>query len=152
MTGTAVTKKSSLKATLEERAPAYQRLLPKWYPADRLITGALVAAQANPDLVKCNPQSVAVALARVAQWGLDVGDTAHLVPYGDKCTPIADYKGLIRLMVEAGARKVEARFASLSADSSNAPRLPWRSSWSSSANSVMASASRAGNWLMKARS
>lgn len=109
MTGTAVTKRSSLKATLEERAPAYQRLLPKWYPADRLITGALVAAQTNPDLGKCNPQSVAVALARVAQWGLDVGDTAHLVPFGDKCTPIADYKGLIRLMVEAGARKRSRR-------------------------------------------
>ncbi|MDX2060283.1 MAG: recombinase RecT [Gemmatimonadales bacterium] len=110
MTSTALAKSvAPLRDTLASLEPSYAKLLPKWYPPSRLITGAMVAAQANPTLLKCNPRSVALALARVAQWGLDVGDTAHLVPYGETCTAVADYKGLIRLMTQAGARKVEAR-------------------------------------------
>lgn len=97
-----------LKAELERFAPSYEKMLPKGYRPDRLITGALLAVQKNPDLGKCAPITVATALAQVAQLGLDVGITAHLVPYGQSCTMVADYKGYIELMVKAGARKVEA--------------------------------------------
>jgi recombination protein RecT len=62
----------------------------------------------NKDLLDCSPASVALALAVVAQWGLDIGLTAHLVPFGKVCTPIVDYKGYIELICQAGARKVEA--------------------------------------------
>lgn len=103
------TKSPTIKETLEERAESFANLLPKNYPVDRLITGALVAMQTNPALAKCTRASLIVALSRVAQAGLDVGDTAHLVPFGDTATFVADYRGLIKLMVEAGARKVEAR-------------------------------------------
>lgn len=113
MTSTALTRApestKALKSGLEQFAPSYLKLLPKSYPVDRLITGALIAATTNPLLLKCTTVSVATALAKVAQWGLDVGDTAHLVPFGSTCTAVADYKGLIKLMCEAGARKVEAR-------------------------------------------
>lgn len=95
-----------LKHELVARTNAYAALLPRGYAPQRLIIGALVAASNNPELQKCDPTSVALALARIAQWGLDVGDTAHLVPYKAKCTPIADYKGYIKLMMDAGARKV----------------------------------------------
>lgn len=110
MTSTAVATKprEALKQTLAGFLPSYEKLLPKGYEANRLVTGALVAATRNPELLKCDPQSIAVALATVAQWGLDLGTTAHLVPYGRSCTPVADYKGYIELMVGAGARKVEA--------------------------------------------
>lgn len=108
MTGTALTPRQALKSELARFEPSLQSLLPKGYEASRLITGALVATTNNPDLLKCAPVTIAAALARVAQWGLDVGTTAHLVPYGSKCTPVADYKGLVQLMCRAGARKVEA--------------------------------------------
>lgn len=114
MTGTTVvgtkppTPRDLLKAELAKFMPSYQSLLPSGYSADRLITGALVAATRNDDLLKCDKLSIAVALATVAQWGLDVGYTAHLVPYGRTCTPVADYKGYIELMCAAGARSVEA--------------------------------------------
>lgn len=109
MTATAVTKVSALKEQLDRLTPSYAKLLPKNYPVDRLVTGALVAVTTNPALAKCKPLSIATALAKVAQWGLDVGDTAHLVPFGDTCTAVADFKGLVKLMKEAGARKVESR-------------------------------------------
>lgn len=108
MAGTAVVSRKDIKAELERFAPSYANLLPKGYTPQRLITGALIAIQANPDLLKCTPISIATALGRISQWGLDVGDTAHLVPFGTTCTPVADYKGLVKLMLRAGCRKVEA--------------------------------------------
>lgn len=108
-TTTALAPREQLKRTLAGFLPSYEKLLPKGYEANRLVTGALVAATRNPELLKCEPQSIAVALATIAQWGLDVGTTAHLVPFGRACTPVVDYKGYIKLMVAAGARKVEAQ-------------------------------------------
>lgn len=108
MTGTALTPRQQLKQELARFEPSLQSLLPKGYEASRLITGAMMAVTNNPALGKCSPISIAAALGRIAQWNLDVGVTAHLVPYGTTCTPVADYKGLIQLMCRAGARKVEA--------------------------------------------
>jgi recombination protein RecT len=99
----------AIRAELEAFAPSFGTLLPRGYDPARLITGAMVAVTKNPDLEKCTTRSVALALARIAQWGLEVNETAHLVPYGRECTPVADYKGLIQLMMDAGARKVVAR-------------------------------------------
>lgn len=97
-----------LKAELHRFAPSYEAMLPRGYRPDRLITGAMLATVKSPDLLKCSPISIAVALGQVAQLGLDVGITAHLIPYGQTCTFVADYKGYIELMCRAGARKVEA--------------------------------------------
>lgn len=108
MTGTAVAPIQALKHELDKRAESYATMLPKGYRPDRLITGAMLAVSKNPALLECSPVSIAVALGQVAQLGLDVGITAHLVPYGKACTFVADYKGYIELMCKAGARKVEA--------------------------------------------
>ena len=60
-------------------------------------------------LQQCSPMSVLLSVAKIAQWGLEVGETAHLVPFDKVCTPIADYKGLIELIIGSGtARLVEA--------------------------------------------
>jgi phage RecT family recombinase len=60
-------------------------------------------------LERCDPMSVFMSVAKIAQWGLEVGETAHLVPFGTECTPVADYKGLAELVISAGvARAVEA--------------------------------------------
>jgi phage RecT family recombinase len=107
-TAVALSPRQKLKSELAKFEPSLQSMLPKGYEASRLITGAMMAAQQNPDLMKCTPVSIATALGRIAQWNLDVGLTAHLVPFGSACTAVADYKGLIALMVRAGARKVEA--------------------------------------------
>jgi phage RecT family recombinase len=60
-------------------------------------------------LKKCTAASVILAVAKIVGWGLEVGETAHLVPFGTECTPIADYKGIAELVIGAGvARAVEA--------------------------------------------
>jgi recombination protein RecT len=98
----AVAKPSTdLRTSLKRFEPSLANLLPPGYAVSRLTTGALVAVQRNPALARCTPISIATALAQVAQWGLDVGVTAHLVPYGADCTAIADYKGYIELILES---------------------------------------------------
>lgn len=63
-----------------------------------------------PPLERCSPMSVFMAVAKIAQWGLEIGETAHLVPFGTDCTPVADYKGLAQLVIASGlVRHVEAR-------------------------------------------
>ncbi len=62
-----------------------------------------------PPLERCSPMSVILAVATIQKWGLTIGETAHLVPFGATCTPVADYKGLAELVVGSGvARHVEA--------------------------------------------
>lgn len=70
--------------------------------ARRQIGLAMLAAQRNPDLAKCDPTSVAAAMIRVCGWKLEIGHTAHLVPFGRDCTAIPDWKGLVELMIRSG--------------------------------------------------
>lgn len=115
------TPRDALKTELAKFLPSYEALLPPGYGPERLITGALLAATTNPEILQCTTLSIATSVGRIAQWGLDIGLTAYLVPFNTKvkvrgeadrwqkvCTPVADYKGYIELMVAAGARKVEA--------------------------------------------
>lgn len=69
----------------------------------------LVAAD-NPAILKCAPASVIRAVAKAVGWGLTIGETVHLVPFGDKLTAIQDYKGKIELIVRAaGAKSIDAQ-------------------------------------------
>lgn len=93
-----------------EQRQAYRATLEKY--SDKLavfgvrpeayIEAALMAAVRLPDLFRCTPESVALALRQCAQVGLDIGRTAHLVPYGQTATFVPDYKGLIELAVATG--------------------------------------------------
>lgn len=87
-----------------------QPFLPDGVKVERVIAAAQLAVMQNPAIGECEPRSVILAVARVAQWGLDIGTTAHLVPYGKTCNPIPDYRGLVEMIVRSGAaRSVEAR-------------------------------------------
>jgi phage RecT family recombinase len=98
---TAVTKSSrkDLQSTLERYAPklAVFGVRPEAY-----IEAALMAAVKTPELLKCTPESVALALRQCAQTGLEIGRTAHLMPFGQTCTFVPDYKGLIELACSTG--------------------------------------------------
>ena len=113
-----------IRALLEHES-ARERIAPFLMPGadyDRVIAGAHYAARQNPAITQCTSASIIDAVCRVQQWGLEIGLTAHLVPFntnvGSKeqpkwekiCTPIADYTGLAELMVKSGAvRHVEMR-------------------------------------------
>lgn len=70
--------------------------------ADAYIEAALMACVRTPDLLRCTPESIALALRQCAQAGLEIGRTAHLVPFGTTCTFVPDYKGLIELACGTG--------------------------------------------------
>jgi recombination protein RecT len=68
-----------------------------------------LAKDVRGDLKKCTVGSVILAVAKICGWGLEVGVTAHLVPFGDQCTALRDYTGDIQLAIESGmVRHVEA--------------------------------------------
>jgi recombination protein RecT len=84
--------------------------LPVGTDVQRVVAACQLAVMQNPALGKCDPKSVLLSVAKVAQWGLEVGTTAHLVPYGTACTAVPDYRGLVELIIRSGAaRHVEAR-------------------------------------------
>lgn len=84
--------------------------LPTGTDIERVVAAAKLALTDNPALGKCTPTSLVRAVAKIQQWGLEIGYTAHLVPFKSVCTPIADYKGLAELVRRSGAvRHVETR-------------------------------------------
>jgi recombination protein RecT len=77
---------------------------------NRLIAQVRVEVTKNPKILECTQLSVVESICRIQQWGLQIGVDAYLVPYGQTCTPVADYKGLAALMVASRAvRAVQAR-------------------------------------------
>lgn len=81
--------------------------------AQRAFQATMLAALNNPELYDCTPASMTTAVLRIAQWGLDVGVTAHIVPFNVNVAPkgqpkrwekraqaIADYRGLIQLALD----------------------------------------------------
>lgn len=84
--------------------------LPPGVSPERVLAAVSYAIRQTPEIAKCQPESVIDSVARIQQWGLEIGVTAHLVPFKGKCTAVADYKGLAELMIRSRAvRHVEAR-------------------------------------------
>lgn len=61
-------------------------------------------------LKKCTVGSVILSVAKIVAQGLEVGVTAHLVPFGSECQALSDYTGDIQLAIESGmVRRVNAQ-------------------------------------------
>jgi recombination protein RecT len=107
-----------------DATPRLQPFLPKGERDEdgmkRVAAGVHLNLKQNALLADCfkssfGRESVIEGVARILQWGLDLGVTAHLVPFRTKvkvdgkeeyhylATPIADYKGLAQLMIASGA-------------------------------------------------
>jgi recombination protein RecT len=100
-------KRDELRAELSRYAPRFAQVLPKHLTPDRMVTLTLVAAIKTPLLFDCTMESIALSVMKISQWGLEIGETAHLVPFRDRksgtfvCTPIADWKGLIQMAINS---------------------------------------------------
>jgi len=78
-------------------------VLPKCLTADRLARVALTQLRKTPKLGQCNQGSFLSALMTCAELGIEPnGRHAHLIPYGQDCTLIIDYKGLVELAMRSG--------------------------------------------------
>jgi len=104
---------ATLKDLLQQAKPSIQNVLPRHLSADRLIKIALLAINKTPKLQECTAGSVLASIMAAAELGLDCGGSlgsAYLVPYGDQCTLIIGYRGLIDLARRSGeVESIEAR-------------------------------------------
>lgn len=85
------------------------KVLPKHLTPERMTRVALTAFLKTPGLLSCTPESLTNALLICSQAGLEPdGRLAHLIPYGNACTVIFDYKGLVTLAIRNGMQAVYA--------------------------------------------
>lgn len=90
---------------VEKYKDDFATVMPTHVNADqwmRLTTGMFRTNEALNRILVKNPGSVLRALMDCAQKGLVVGDTYHLLPFGNEVTGTPDYTGLIELMYRAG--------------------------------------------------
>jgi recombination protein RecT len=77
--------------------------LPKHMTPDRFVRVGLTALMKTPKLMECSPESVIQCMLNCSALGLEPdGRRAHLIPYGNTCTLIVDYKGMIELAKRSG--------------------------------------------------
>lgn len=81
----------------------FAMVLPKVVTPERFVRVALTALVRVPNLNNCTQASLMGCLLEAAAMGLEVdGRRAHLIPYGNTCTLIIDYKGLVELAMRSG--------------------------------------------------
>jgi recombination protein RecT len=86
-----------------DMAAQFALALPSVCTPDRFVRVALTTINKTPKLAQCTQGSLLACLMDCASLGLEPdGRRAHLIPYGDKCTLIIDYKGLIELARRSG--------------------------------------------------
>lgn len=77
--------------------------LPRHITPDRFVRVAITALTRTPALQKCTQESLFQCLVDLSSMGLEPdGRKAHLIPYGDKCTLVVDYKGLVDMARRSG--------------------------------------------------
>lgn len=80
-----------------------KKALPSHMKPDRMARVALTALTRTPKLAECTQASFFNCLLNLSQWGLEPdGRRAHLIPYGNECTVIIDYKGIVELCFRSG--------------------------------------------------
>ena len=81
--------------------------LPKNCTPERFVRIAITALNRAPKLQQCSQTSLFKCLLDLSALGLEPdGRRAHLIPYGQECTLIIDYKGMIELAKRSGEVKL----------------------------------------------
>ena len=103
---TQLSKKTEKLRTLLESPKLRDQMalvLPKHLTPDRMARIAITALIKTPKLAECDPASVLQAMMTCSQHGIEPdGRRAHLIPYGNTCQLIIDYKGIVELVMRSG--------------------------------------------------
>ena len=105
-----VTPRAALTALLDRNKDAVGASLPSGMSRDRFIRLLLTAANVNPGLLECTPQSFLAAAVTSAQLGLEPNDPrglAYLIPFNDRKKGkvvqfIIGYRGMLDLARRSG--------------------------------------------------
>ncbi len=102
--GSALSPADNLAGLIAKYRPDFEAVLPKHLNVDRLLRLATVSLRQTPALARCTPISFLGALMTCSQLGLEPGPLgeAYLVPYGEVCTFIPGYRGLVKLAWQSG--------------------------------------------------
>lgn len=97
-------KQQTLAKLITDMTPELAKALPKHVTPERMARIAVTVVRATPKLAECSPASFLGALLTASQLGLEPGPTgeAYFVPYGQTCTFIPGYRGLIKLARQSG--------------------------------------------------
>lgn len=93
---------------MDKLKPQMALALPKHMNADRMGRLALTAFSSTPALQKCSINSIAASIMTAAQLGLEPGinGQGYLIPYGNTCTFLPGWKGLVDLVARSGRATV----------------------------------------------
>lgn len=96
--------KPTLAQLITQMKPEIARALPNQMNPDRMARIATTVIRQTPALARCTPESFLGALLTASQLGLEPGPIgeAYLVPYGQVCTFVPGYRGLIKLARNSG--------------------------------------------------
>lgn len=100
--------RKAIKQELEVYSRAISNGLPTSYDggAERFARSVLNAIMTDKTgkLVTCAPRTIIGAALHAAQLGLEIGPLgeAYLVPFGNECTFMLGYRGMIKLAYQAG--------------------------------------------------
>lgn len=95
----------SLPELIDSSEVRIQEILPDGMSAKRVIRLAKLAIHKEPKLLQCDPISVIQAIMTASTIGLEINSPlggAHLVPFGNQCVLVPDYRGLVRLALQSG--------------------------------------------------
>lgn len=87
------------------RKDSFEAVLPKHLTVGRFLKVALASLTRTPDLAKCRPETLIMALAACSELGLEPNSPlghAYLIPYGNDCQLVIGFKGLIALARRSG--------------------------------------------------
>jgi recombination protein RecT len=99
--------KSDLRSLItgDKMKREFQNALPKILPVDRFLRCLMTTVGRNPDLLKCDKESVLACAMTAAQLGLEIDPAlgrAYLIPFKEKATLVIGYKGFIDLAYRSG--------------------------------------------------
>lgn len=105
ITPAAPTTTATLATLLKDRKDSIAQLVPKHLEPERLMRVAVNCVSKTPGLQKCTPTSLLQSVLVAAELGLEPGGALghlYLVPFGNICTPIIGYRGLVELARRSG--------------------------------------------------
>ena len=93
---------------LDTYKPQIKLALPQHLTADRMARLALTAFSTTPKLQECSAQSIIASIMTASTLGLEPGVNGQgfLIPYGDNCTFVPGWKGLVDIVNRAGRATV----------------------------------------------
>jgi recombination protein RecT len=97
---------NSPSGLIDQYRADFATVLPSQINPEQWVRMTMGVVRRNKQLAliaKQNPGSFLAAVLDAARLGLEIGDTYHLVPFGNEIQGIADYTGLIELAYRAGA-------------------------------------------------